>query len=404
MGMDLRAVGLGVRSFGTFGFPGALAPLGTLRARWAMLGAAALGLPGMARAEFALNLPAPATSLAHRIFDLHSLILWICLGIFVVVFVPMGIAIVRHRKSRGHAPYSFHDHPTLELAWTVVPVLILVGMAWPATSTVLAMKDTSAPDLTIKVTGHQWKWEYEYLGEDVRFFSSLATPREQIDNAQPKAATYLLEVDRPLVVPTGRKVRLVLTATDVIHSWWIPAFGVKQDAIPGFLRDSWFTVDAPGTYRGQCAELCGVGHGFMPIVVEALPPERYATWLQEQKAKAATSRESEAREFSLAELKARGEKVYKANCVACHQANGGGIPGTFPALDGSPIATGPQEAHLNRVFNGKPGTAMAAFGQQLSDLEIAAVISYERNAWHNASGVAVQPADIAKLRTQIGSK
>jgi len=355
-------------------------------------------LPTLASADYALNLQAPATIIAREIYDLHTVILWICAAIFVVVFVPMFVAIARHRKSLGHRAEKFHEHPGLEVTWTVVPVLILVAMAWPATQTVLAMKDTSKADMTIKVTGHQWKWEYEYLGDDIRFISSLATPQEQINNQAAKDATYLLAVDRPLVVPTGKKIRLVMTSSDVIHAWWIPAFGVKQDAIPGFIRDAWFTVDAPGTYRGQCAELCGVGHGFMPTVVEALPPERFAAWRQEQKTQLAAAAADAGKTYALPELKALGEKVYAANCVACHQANGAGLPGTFPALNGSPLVNGAKAGHLERVFNGKPGTAMAAFGKQLSDVDIAAVISYERNAWNNHAGDLVQPTEVAALR------
>ncbi len=370
------------------------------------IGLSALLLPTAVAAEYALNLPAPATSIAREIYDLHTLVLWICLGIFVVVFVPMFIAIARHRKSLGHPAEKFHEHPGLEIAWTIAPVVILVGMAWPATNTVLAMKDTSAPDLTIKVTGHQWKWEYEYLGaqsdDNIRFISTLSTPREQIDNQAAKDATYLLAVDRPLIVPTGKKVRIVLTASDVIHAWWIPAFGVKQDAIPGFIRDSWFRVDEAGTYRGQCAELCGVNHGFMPIVVEAVTPERFAAWKDEQKAQQKTLQAAAAAEtgktYSLAELKALGEKVYTTNCVACHQADGAGVPGAFPALSGSPLVLGAKAGHIEMVFNGKPGTAMAAFGKQLSDTELAAVVTYERNHWKNQAGDTVQPAEIAALR------
>jgi cytochrome c oxidase subunit 2 len=315
-----------------------------------------------------------------------------------VVFVPMFYALWRHRKSLGHKAHDFHDHPKLEIAWTVVPFLILIGMAVPTTAVVISMKDTGAQEMTVKVTGRQWKWEYEYLGEDLKFISSLATPREQIEQQAPKGEHYLLEVDRPLVVPTGKKIRLVLVAEDVIHSWWVPAFGVKQDAIPGFIRDTWFTVDQPGTYRGQCAELCGVGHAFMPIVVEALPPEKYALWMQEQKTQLAAAKAGAQREYALAELVALGEKVYATNCSACHQANGGGIPGAFPALNGSKLVTGPKMGHLERVFHGKPGTAMQAFGSQLSDLDIAAVISFERNHWDNKTGDAVQPREVAALR------
>ena len=358
----------------------------------------ALLAPKSARAEFAINLPPPASGLAQEIHDLHSLILWIILGIFVAVFVPMGIALIRHRKSAGHLPAKFHDNRTVEIAWTVVPTLILLGMAWPATRMVIAMKDTEKEDLTIKVTGHQWKWEYEYLGDGIRFLSNSTTPREQIDGAQAKGEHYLLEVDHPLVVPTGKKIRLVTTASDVIHSWAVPALGVKQDAIPGFIRDTWFRVDKPGTYRGQCVELCGVGHGFMPVVVKAVTPENFAAWKEEQKARLAALAASAGKTYDMAELKAIGEKVYAANCMACHQATGAGIPNVFPGLVGSKIVNGDKSGHIDIVLNGKPNTAMAAFGKQLSDLDLAAVITYERNSWSNQTGDRVQPADVAARR------
>lgn len=360
-----------------------------------LLSAATALFPALAHAEFGLNLHAPASELAQSIFDLHTLILWICVAIFIVVFVPMGIALIRHRKSTGHQSAKFHDNLAVEILWTVIPVLILLGMAWPATSLVVNMKDTSKEDLTIKVTGHQWKWEYEYLGDDIRFMSNSSTPKTQIDGEEAKGENYLLEVDRPLVVPAGKKVRLVLTASDVIHAWWIPAFGVKQDAVPGFIRDTWFKVDKPGTYRGQCAELCGVGHGFMPVVVEVVPPEQFAAWKDEQKTQVAAAAANANKTYELAELMSMGEKVYTANCAACHQPTGMGIPGAFPALNGSPMVTSDKAAHIDMVVIGKPGTAMAAFGKQLSDLDIAAVVTFERNAWDNKTGDVVQPADIA---------
>lgn len=364
--------------------------------------------PGLARAEFALNLQAPATVIARQIVDLHTTILWICGVILVVVFLPLVYALIRFRRSRGAQASQFHDNTPLEIVWTIIPAVILVAMAWPATETVLAMKDTSASDMTIKVTGHQWKWEYEYLARDgtpesdepVRFFSNLATPREQIENQAAKGEHYLLEVDNPLVVPTGKKIRLVLTAADVIHSWWVPAFGVKQDAFPGFIRDTWFKVDEPGVYRGQCAELCGVNHGYMPVVVKAVPPAEFDAWLASQKQLHAAARAAATRTYALADLKAQGEKVYATNCAACHQPTGKGIPGAFPALDGSKVATGPVEGHLDVVLHGRPGTAMQAFGKQLSDLEIAAVLTYERNSWSNRAGAAVQPTDVAAARAK----
>ena len=349
-------------------------------------------------AEFALNLHAPATDLAQDIFDLHALILWICLAIFIVVFVPMFVALIRHRKSAGHQAAKFHDNLAVEIVWTVIPVLILLAMAWPATKLIVAMKDTSKEDLTIKVTGHQWKWEYEYLGDDIRFISNSSTPKAQIDGMEPKGENYLLEVDRPLVVPAGKKVRLVMTSSDVIHAWWIPAFGVKQDAVPGFIRDAWFKADTPGTYRGQCAELCGIGHGFMPVVVDVVTPERFAAWKQEQKDLLTAARASAGKTYAMAELKTLGEKVYLANCAACHQPTGMGIPGAFPALNKSPLVSGGMDGHMDIVLNGKPATAMAPFAKQLSDLELAAVITYERNSWDNTMGDLVQPADIAARR------
>jgi cytochrome c oxidase subunit 2 len=372
-----------------------------LRLRFITALFAALGLlPALSWAEFHFptNLPPPASPIAQQIYDLNTLINWVCLGIFVVVFVPMFYALWRHRKSIGHQAKQFHEHPGLEATWTALPFIILIGMAIPTTGVVLAMKDTSKPDMTVKVTGRQWKWEYEYLGQEVKYISSLGTSREQVNNRIPKSEHYLLEVDRPLVVPTGQKIRLVFTAEDVIHAWWVPALGIKQDVIPGFIRDAWFRVDKPGTYRGQCAELCGVDHAYMPIVVEAVEPAKFTTWMDDQKARVAAAREAATKEYALADLVAQGAKIYAANCAACHQTNGAGVPGTFPALNGSKVVTGPKAAHLDVVFNGRPGTAMAAFGKQLSDLDIAAVVSYERNSWGNKTGDAVQPREVVALR------
>ena len=275
-------------------------------------------------------------------------------------------------------------------------------MAFPATKTILAMKDTSAPDITVKVTGFQWKWQYDYLDHGFSFVSNLATPQSQIRNQDPKGDHYLLDVDEAMVVPTGKKVRVLITAGDVIHSWWVPAFGVKQDAIPGFVRDTWFKADTPGIYRGQCAELCGKEHGFMPVVVEVKTPEAYAQWVDAQKKKAAATAEDPNKAWDLKDLVARGEKVYTANCVACHQANGKGVPPAFPPLDGSKIATGPVAAHLDAVLNGvsKNGqpTAMVAWKSTLSNTDIAAVVTYERNAWGNHTGDAVQPSQVAAAK------
>jgi len=354
-------------------------------------------LSGPAAAEYQFNLPTPHSTVARAAFDLHIVVLWICLAIFVVVFGAMFFALFRHRKSLGHAAHPFHESTTVEVIWTVIPFLILIGLAWPATTALLAQRDTADPDLTVKITGHQWKWEYEYLQEGVRYMSLLATPREQIADRAGKGEHYLLEVDQPLVVPVGRKVRLLLTAADVIHAWWVPALGVKQDAIPGFIRDAWFRADAPGVYRGQCAELCGRDHGFMPIVVEVKTDADYQAWLAGRKAAAVTAAADSGRVFAAKDLVAQGEQLYGAHCAACHQADGKGLPGAFPALAGSAVAKGPADAHVKVVLEGRPGTAMAAFGAQLNDVEIAAIVSYERQAWGNAAE-AVQPALVKGLR------
>jgi cytochrome c oxidase subunit 2 len=270
------------------------------------------------------------------------------------------------------------------------------------------MRDSSAPELTIKATGYQWKWSYEYLKGEGEFagqadglvlWSNLSTPQDQIHNQAPKGENYLLEVDNPLVVPVGKKVRVLLTANDVIHAFWVPAFGVKQDAIPGFIRDIWFKADEPGTYRGQCAELCGKDHGFMPIVVIAMEPEKYIAWAKDKKGSTAAASTDYDKKYTLDELKTQGEKVYMTTCVACHQPTGKGMPPAFPALAGGKIATGPKAGHLDIVVNGSSkNPMMVPFGKQLSDLEIAAVITYERNSFGNKSGEAIQPAEVKAAR------
>jgi cytochrome c oxidase subunit 2 len=351
----------------------------------------------VAAADWSINLPAPKSDVAARIYDLHSLILLICLGIFVVVFGVMFYALFQHRKSVGHQARQFHESATVEVIWTVIPFLILVGMAWPATRVILEQKDTANPDLTIKITGYQWKWEYDYLQDGVKFMSVSTTPIDQIANRTAKGANYLREVDEPMVVPAGKKVRVLLTSHDVIHAWWVPELGVKQDAIPGFIRDTWFRASEPGTYRGQCAELCGRGHAFMPIVVEVKNPADYHVWLASKQAGKTAAVAVAGKSFSPAGLKARGEKIFTANCAVCHKANGKGLPGVFPALAGSKIANGPATAHIDRVLHGKDGTAMAAFADQLDDTDIAAVITYERSAWGNR-GTPVSPADVKARR------
>ena len=375
--------------------------------------------------QAAYNLQTPATPIAHQIYDLHTLIILVCLLILVVVFGFMFYALYKHRKSVGHQAVNFQHNTKLEVIWTIIPFFILAGMAYPTTKTILAMRNVEHADINIKITGHQWVWEYEYLENSISYVSNLSTPRDQIDNKVAKGQHYLLEVDRPLVVPTHKKVRVLLTSKDVIHSWWVPQFGVKQDAIPGFIHEAWFNVERPGVYRGQCAELCGVGHGFMPIVVEAMPIEQYNNWLKSQKASIAGAAATSNKTYTLEALKLQGEKVFANRCAMCHQANGLGIPGIFPPMvAGAPftadakviaplaergfwidgkITLGSKEQHLNIVMHGIPGTIMQPIGQQLSDLEVAAVISYERNHWGNQTGDVIQPAEVAAIRKGASS-
>lgn len=379
--------------------------LGTSTVLLATSASAQVGdMPGGPRVN-QLNLPTGVTAIAQDVAWLHWMMLIICTVIFLGVFGVMFYSIVRHRKSRGYKPAQFHEHLGVEVAWTVIPFLIVIGMALPATRTVVAMKDTSNADLTVKAVGYQWKWGYEYLdgaAKDVKFLSTLSTPQSQILGKEPRTDLYLMEVDNPLVVPVDKKVRVVVTAADVIHSWMVPDFGVKQDAIPGFLRDTWFRADKVGTYRGQCAELCGKDHAFMPIVVKVLSQEDYDAWAAEQQQLLAAAADDPNKAWTPEELIARGEKVYATHCVACHQANGKGMPPTFPALDGDEaIVLGPKKAQIDIVLNGVNGTAMAPFRDRMNDVEIAAVITYTRNAWSNAGkgqDPVVLPADVAAER------
>lgn len=367
--------------------------------------AAATAVPGVALAEYGLNMPRGVTELSRQHYDLHMLIFYICVAIGVVVFGVMFWAIFHHRKSRGAVAQQFTHSTTAELIWTTIPMLILIGMAVPATKALIAMESTGAPDMQIKITGYQWKWRYDYLDEGFGFFSSLdekSNEARQLNSgiSPHDVENYLLEVDEPVVVPVGKKIRFLTTANDVIHSWWVPDLGWKRDAVPGFINSSWAVIDEPGVYRGQCAELCGRDHAFMPVVLKAVEEDEYRQWvtrkLDEQQAEASEAGKT----FAFAELMTRGEEVYKGNCAACHQANGQGIPGAFPALAGSAVATGELEGHVNIVLNGKPGTAMAAFRNQLSEADLAAVLTYERNAWGNEELLAegaikiLQPADI----------
>jgi cytochrome c oxidase subunit 2 len=347
-----------------------------------------------------LNFQSPVTAIATDIYELHVWMMVICGVIFLAVFGVMFYSILKHRKSLGYKAANFHESTTVEIAWTVVPFIIVILMALPATKTVVAMKDTSNADITIKATGMQWKWGYDYLkgeGEGVAFLSALATPREQVRGEASKGDNYLLEVDHPLVVPVNKKIRIVTTANDVIHAWGVPAFGVKQDAIPGFVRDTWFKAEKIGTYRGNCYELCGKEHAFMPIVVKVVSEQDYATWVSQQKTAMAASADDPNKTWAVADLAARGEKVYAANCVACHQATGKGVPGAFPALDGSQVVNGMQDGQIAILLNGK--NAMPAWKATLSDTEIAAVITYTRNSWSNkASDNIVQPAEVLAAR------
>jgi cytochrome c oxidase subunit 2 len=348
-----------------------------------------------------LNFQAPVTAIAADIYELHVWMIVICVAIFVAVFGVMFYSILKHRKSLGYKAATFHESTAVEIAWTVVPFLIVVLMALPATKTVVAMKDTSNADITIKATGMQWKWGYDYIkgeGEGIAFLSALATPRDQIHEAgSAKGENYLLEVDNALVVPVNKKIRIVTTANDVIHAWGVPAFGVKQDAIPGFVRDTWFKAEKVGVYRGNCYELCGKEHAFMPIVVNVVSEQDYAKWVGEQKKNMAAKAEDPNKTWTATELAARGEKVYAANCVACHQANGAGVPGAFPALAGSAMVTGPQDGQIAILLNGKNG--MPAWKSTLSDTEIAAVITFTRNSFGNKpEDNIVQPAEVLAAR------
>ena len=369
---------------------------GTAAARLAAVTIVA-ALPAAAHAAREYNLQTPVTAIARQQYDLHMFIFWICAVIFVGVFGVMFYSLWKHRKSAGHQAEQFHENTVVEIVWTVIPFLILLFMAYPATKTILAMKDTSAAELTVKVTGYQWKWNYDYLQDGFGYYSSLATPLAQIENREPKGEHYLLEVDQPMVVPVDTKVRVLITAGDVLHAWWVPALGVKQDAIPGFVRDSWFRAEKVGVYRGQCAELCGKEHGFMPIVVDVRSKEDYAKWLAGQKQKVAAVADDPAKVWDAKDLIATGEKVFAANCAACHQATGKGVPPAFPPLDGSKVVLGPPADQIHLVLNGKPNTAMASF-KALSNADLAAVITYTRNAWSNRTGSAVQPAEIQAAR------
>jgi cytochrome c oxidase subunit 2 len=342
-----------------------------------------------------VNMTPGVTELGREVYDLHMIILWICVAIGVAVFGVMFYSIIFHRKSRGVIPATFHESTTVEIAWTVVPFFILIAMAVPATTTLLTLYDTDDSELDILITGYQWKWKYEYLneeGENVSFFSNLRTPQAEIYNDEDKGEYYLLEVDEPLVLPVDTKVRFLVTANDVIHSWWVPALAVKRDAIPGFINETWARPTEQGIYRGQCSELCGKSHGFMPIVVNVVSKEEYGEWIAAKQTEATEVKQLTSQDFTLDELMVRGESVYDTSCLACHGANGEG--GVGNAIAGSAVATGDINAHLEIGINGVPGTSMQAFGGQLSDVDMAAVITYQRNAFGNNMGDSLQPVDV----------
>jgi cytochrome c oxidase subunit 2 len=346
-----------------------------------------------------LNMPKGVTSVSQNVYDIHMVVIWICVWIGVAVFGVMFYSMFAHRKSRGHQPANFHESTKVELAWTIIPALILIVMAFPATTSLKHLYDTSEADLDIKITGYQWKWKYDYLGKDVSFISELATSQASIYGSAPKTEFYLEEVTEPLVIPVGKKVRLLMTGADVIHSWWVPDLAVKRDAIPGFVNETWARVDKPGIYRGRCAELCGKDHAFMPIVVNAVPEEEFNAWLAKKQSETVALRALTEKTFTQDELMAKGEAVYGRTCAGCHGAAGEGVPGVFPAIKGSKIALGPVADHLAIVVNGKSGTAMQAFGAQLSEVDLAAVITYQRNAWGNKSADnIVQPVDVFKVK------
>ncbi|HHF7347658.1 TPA: cytochrome c oxidase subunit II [Legionella feeleii] len=354
--------------------------------------------------KWQLNMYKGVTPLSKDMYDLHMIAMVICAIIGIVVFGVMIYSLIHHRKSKGYTPATFHDNTRLEIVWSIIPFLILVGLAIPATKVLMRMDDTAESDVTIKVVGYQWKWQYQYLDQGISYFSNLSTPYEQIQNKQKKGQWYLLEVDKPLVLPVNKKIRFLVTSNDVIHSWWVPEIGIKRDAMPGFMHEAWARIEKPGVYRGQCAELCGINHGFMPIVVKAVSDEEFNKWVAEQvKVKdeydASVAQPTEQPKMTRAELMSMGKQKYDLICAACHKADGKGLPPMYPALKGSSVAVGkPISRHIELVLHGIPGSAMQAYKDQLSDAEIAAIVTYERNAWENNTNDEVQPADVAKVR------
>jgi cytochrome c oxidase subunit II len=348
-----------------------------------------------------MNMYKGVTPVSHAIYNLHMIVIAVCIMIGIVVFGVMLHSMIHHRKSKGYKAATFHTNTRLEFIWTAIPFLILVGLAFPATRALVLMSDDSQSEITIKIVGSQWRWRYEYLEQGIKFYSNLATPDAQIQNKQPKGEWYLLEVDKPLVLPIHKKIRFLVTSSDVVHSWWVPELGIKRDAIPGFIHESWARISKPGTYRGQCTELCGIYHGFMPIVVQAVTESEFDTWVKEQQQLNAAPK-VEPRKMTRKELLSQGKLRYEQVCAPCHQVDGTGIPPMFPALKGSSVTVGyPISRHIELILNGVAGTAMQAYQEQLSDEDIAAITTYERNAWGNKTNDQIQPSDVAKVRESL---
>ena len=349
----------------------------------------------------ALNMREGVTQVSRDVFELHMLIFYICVAIGAVVFSVMFYSLFRYTKKRNPNPSTFHESTKLEVAWTIVPFLILIAMAVPASKTLTEIYDDEEGEINIQVVGYQWKWEYKYLEDDINFFSNLSTDQDEIYNLVPKGENYLLEVDEPLIIPVDTRVRFLITANDVIHSWWVPDFAIKQDAIPGFINTAWTRAEETGIYRGNCTELCGKNHGFMPVVVKVVEKDEYNDWVLSKKEEAIKLAELTEKEWSLAELTERGEGVYQKNCVACHQMNGEGLPPIFPALAGSDIVMFDKDRNVEILMEGVQGAAMQSFANQLSEVDMAAVITYTRQAWGNAKngdGEYVVPSDIVEYK------
>lgn len=361
----------------------------------------AMLLGSWAQADWTLNMPKGVTDISHEVYGLHMLTFWVCVIIGIIVFGVMFYAMFKHRKSKGAVSANFHESTKVELAWTLIPAAVIFAIGVKATYTLADMYNVEDSELTVEITGYQWRWRYRYLNDDpnaeVSFFSNLATSRDAINNRLDKNENYLLEVDEPLVLPVDQKIRFVITAADVIHSWWVPQLAVKKDAIPGIANEAWTIINETGTYRGQCTELCGKDHAFMPVVVEAVSQQEFDTWLAGKQEDARKLAELTEQDWTMDQLMERGRQAYQTTCAGCHGQNGEGA-GAFPALAGSDIATGPVEDHIDIVVNGVSGTAMQAFGAQLSEVDLAAIITYERNAWGNNVGDMVEPVDILNFK------